>query len=135
MRDFKAQRQQDVFIYDSHFRRRPDLVNRGTFVEFGARDGVQDSNSYFFEKEMGWRGVLVEADYRGYSRLLDSRPDAVNVYGAVGETDGKHVQFMISKIPGGSGVAEVFSTSHKNKACPCEIVDVPTHRLNTILER
>ena len=33
---------------------------RGTFVEFGAADGITLSNSYFLEKYLGWDGLLVE---------------------------------------------------------------------------
>lgn len=32
----------------------------GFFVELGANDGVQASNTYYFELKRGWRGVLVE---------------------------------------------------------------------------
>lgn len=32
----------------------------GFFVEVGAGDGVHVSNTYFFEKEFGWHGLLVE---------------------------------------------------------------------------
>jgi FkbM family methyltransferase len=32
----------------------------GFFVEAGANDGYQQSNTYYFEKLRGWRGVLVE---------------------------------------------------------------------------
>lgn len=32
----------------------------GFFVEAGANDGFQQSNTYYFEKLRGWRGVLVE---------------------------------------------------------------------------
>ena len=34
----------------------------GTFVEFGARNGVDHSNTLYFERALGWRGILVEAD-------------------------------------------------------------------------
>jgi hypothetical protein len=32
------------------------------FVEFGASDGFYNSNSIFFEKAFGWRGLLLEGD-------------------------------------------------------------------------
>jgi FkbM family methyltransferase len=32
----------------------------GVFVEAGANDGYQQSNTYFLERARGWRGVLVE---------------------------------------------------------------------------
>ncbi|XP_064118556.1 uncharacterized protein LOC135223729 isoform X2 [Macrobrachium nipponense] len=33
----------------------------GFFVEVGALDGETDSNSIFFERQLGWRGLLIEA--------------------------------------------------------------------------
>lgn len=32
----------------------------GFFIEVGANDGYQQSNTYFLEKILGWRGILVE---------------------------------------------------------------------------
>jgi FkbM family methyltransferase len=34
--------------------------DNGYFVELGANDGVSQSNSLYFEKRRGWRGLLVE---------------------------------------------------------------------------
>lgn len=50
------------YIYETFFRRRPELRDRGVFVEFGAQDGEAGSNTYFFEKRYGHTcmiGVLV----------------------------------------------------------------------------
>ena len=33
----------------------------GTFVELGGRDGLMHSNTLFYERCLGWRGVLFEA--------------------------------------------------------------------------
>src|SRR5258708_39074986 len=33
----------------------------GTFIEAGANDGITQSNTYWFERFRGWRGVLIEA--------------------------------------------------------------------------
>lgn len=32
----------------------------GHFVDIGSTDGINQSNSYFFESELGWQGVCVE---------------------------------------------------------------------------
>ena len=34
----------------------------GFFVEAGANDGIQQSNTLYFEKHRNWRGILIEAD-------------------------------------------------------------------------
>jgi FkbM family methyltransferase len=34
--------------------------DRGTFVEAGANDGATQSNTLYFERHRGWRGLLVE---------------------------------------------------------------------------
>jgi FkbM family methyltransferase len=40
------------------------LPDHGTFVEFGAGDGVHFSNTYWLEKDRGWNGLLIEPDPR-----------------------------------------------------------------------
>lgn len=33
----------------------------GFFIEVGGNDGYKQSNTYYLEKFLGWRGILVEA--------------------------------------------------------------------------
>jgi hypothetical protein len=40
---------QDKFVHEQYFLG----MREGTFVDIGAYDGVDGSNSYFFEKELG----------------------------------------------------------------------------------
>lgn len=37
-----------------------ELPADGTFLEVGANDGYAQSNTYYLERRMGWRGILVE---------------------------------------------------------------------------
>lgn len=34
----------------------------GLFIEFGARDGLYESNTHLFEKYAKWQGILIEAN-------------------------------------------------------------------------
>ena len=63
-----AQSGQDRFLY-GHFFASPIFCNNGTFVEFGARNGIEHSNTYAFERFMGWKGLLLEPDARESEKL------------------------------------------------------------------
>ncbi len=51
----KAAFRQDLFVLSELGFKRD-----GYFVEFGATNGVDSSNTYLLEKEFGWRGILAE---------------------------------------------------------------------------
>jgi FkbM family methyltransferase len=57
-----------------HVRRR-----RGTFVELGAFDGVNQSNTAWLEANRGWRGILVEPIPEAYEQCVRNRPLATVV--------------------------------------------------------
>lgn len=47
--------------------------NNGYFVELGANDGVTFSNTYYFEKSRGWKGILIEPTPHNYLKCLKNR--------------------------------------------------------------
>ena len=51
----KSQLGQDLFVLNEL-----NFKNSGFFVEFGATNGVDLSNSYLLEKDFGWNGILSE---------------------------------------------------------------------------
>jgi hypothetical protein len=54
--NFKSQFGQDQYLFQGFFENKQD----GIFVEVGAHDGNNLSNTLFFEKEMNWSGVCIE---------------------------------------------------------------------------
>ena len=46
---------------------------RGFFVELGANDGIKQSNTFYFEKNLGWNGVLIEPIKTKYLKCLKYR--------------------------------------------------------------
>jgi len=81
----------------------------GVFVEFGARDGIEHSNTLWLEQELKWRGILVEADRTQVGRIRSSRPRSQVYEGAVCPSGMKEITWGQSSIPGWSG----FSSSYE----------------------
>lgn len=52
----------------------------GYFVELGANDGVTQSNSLYFERRRGWRGLLVEPVPHNFLKCRQNRADRTAVY-------------------------------------------------------
>ena len=44
---------------------------KGFFVELGANDGIKQSNTFYFEKNLNWRGILVEPIKIKYLKCLN----------------------------------------------------------------
>jgi len=75
----------------------------GYFVDIGANDGVTDSNSYYFEKELGWDGVCVEPDPRVFTALRKNRKCEC-LFFAVGPHPS--ARFYLSELPAWSGTTQ-----------------------------
>lgn len=54
-RKSKSQIRQDLFVLAEL-----NFKTNGFFVEFGATNGIDLSNSHLMEKEFGWKGILAE---------------------------------------------------------------------------
>jgi len=54
--------------------------NNGYFIELGANDGVTQSNTFFFEKEKNWKGILVEPIPHKFLECIENRSNKNNIY-------------------------------------------------------
>ena len=54
--------------------------NNGYFVELGANDGITYSNTYYFEKYRGWKGILIEPIPHKYLNCLKIRSKETQVF-------------------------------------------------------
>jgi FkbM family methyltransferase len=67
-----AQFGEDMYIFNNFIN---CISPDGTFVELGGMDGITYSISYFFEKSLMFKGVLIEPTNQ-YEKLIINRPDA-----------------------------------------------------------
>ena len=73
------------YIYSHFFENKRD----GFFLEVGGLDGTTDgSNSFFFERYMQWRGLLVEASPINFAKLVMRRPFSYRLEAALGNKYG-----------------------------------------------
>jgi FkbM family methyltransferase len=60
---------QDHFLFENFFCGK----RGGVFVDIGAYDGVKFSNSLFFERHLGWRGLCIEPLPSAFAKLSAQR--------------------------------------------------------------
>lgn len=128
----RAQGEQDKWVFENIFQKRP-LVGEGFFIEFGARDGVEHSNTYFFEKALGWRGILLEVLPSEQKQIALNRPGAAIVDGGVCEYDGT-VEILEHYFEGYGGRASTYDESRAVSAVGAvPVVNAACYRLETLV--
>jgi len=126
---------EDKFIYETFFKKHhaADAEFKGTYVELGAFDGLQESNSHFFDKCLGWKGLLMEGNpviyqktiqNRRYAHKMSMAPSCSDEYEAVNKTIPFYT-YPLTNV-GLAATAKVYTGK--------PTVDVPCGRLSPILE-
>lgn len=118
----------------------------GYFVELGANDGVSQSNTYYFEKERGWRGLLIEPVLHNFLKCKANR-SRENAFACVAcvsfAYDQSHVNLIYSNLmttPMGveTDISDPRSHAYSGKVylaadeLPVEII-APAKTLTTVL--
>jgi FkbM family methyltransferase len=73
LRKSKSQLRQDLFVLSQL-----NFTTNGFFVEFGATNGVNLSNTYLLEKEFGWTGILAEPAKCWHKDLKNNRSSSID---------------------------------------------------------
>lgn len=74
----------DKFLHEEFF------INKrnGFFVECGAVDGILESTCKFFEDELEWSGINIEASPPLFNMLIKNRPNCININVGLSDHDG-----------------------------------------------
>lgn len=85
---YYSQSGQDQFVYEKYFLKKKE----GVFVDIGAYDGIRYSNTYFFEKHLGWKGICIEPIPNVFESLLKNR-NCICIQGCV-SPESKQEEFL-----------------------------------------
>lgn len=109
----------------------------GTFLEIGANDGYSQSNTWYLERRLGWRGILIEPLPRLYRACLRARPRATVYNYACVPPDGPTTVTMVDRnlmsvTLGAQSAAEERARidGHEKK-----LVRVPTATLSGLIDQ
>ncbi|MCY3674231.1 MAG: FkbM family methyltransferase [Paracoccaceae bacterium] len=94
----KSQFYQDLFALSIL-----DFKIDGYFVEFGAEDGINISNSYLLEKKFGWNGILAEPSRGPQNELLKNRDVHID-FDCVWQSSNENVTFWELEFGSMSGM-------------------------------
>lgn len=71
----------------------------GFFIESGANDGIKQSNSYFFEYDLKWKGILIEPVPEIVEQCKKNRPNCIVENCALVANDYHIPQIVIEYTP------------------------------------
>jgi len=95
--------------------------------QIGGLDGVISSNTLWFQKNLGWRGALVEAIPSNYAKLVENRPHDVNVRAVICEQSHEvHFVEAPDSTTGTGGIWEFMSPGFRQSWHPNYVPDNST---------
>jgi len=133
---YHSEHGQDQWLNENIFKGKRD----GLFVEFGAIDGIITSNTLFFERELGWKGLLIEANPSEFEKLVVNRGGSVCLNAAIYDKPGVADFTVCGNVTGLSGLSETLGDKNleriRARHAPEQLrtIRVPCITLNSALD-
>lgn len=140
-------RRESFGLFKLDLKLRPYLKNiqNGFFIEAGANDGIKQSNTYYFEKYLGWTGLLIEPIPEIFEKCRKNRPRSLTENYALvapdysANTITMRYSNLMSVVKGGMKSKE-DEDRHIDDGCRLKNlqtyeVEVPAATLTTILKK
>ena len=108
---FYSQCEEDKQIYEKYICKLK--LDNPIYLEMGAMDGIKFSNTYFFEKELNWTGILIEPHPINFKKLCINRPNN-KLYNTLISNYTDEVEFTYYETECLSGISGVKSTLTEN---------------------
>jgi len=125
----------DRVLYENYFKD----VRNGFFIECGAGNGIQDSNTKFFEDSLDWSGVCIEPSPVSFDQLTSIRPNTRNLMLGLSDHDGTVTFTEAVNGSNSSGGAVKYHPKLKAFVSACgysfKDITIETMRYNTLLTK
>lgn len=138
--EFHSQYGQDKWLFENLYKKK----SNGFFIEIGADDGIDKSNSYFFERRMNWQGICIEPSPKRFELLKNNRQCICENY-AIANSHGIADFMEISGWGKGlSGIIDNYNLRHRERIerelhhpenNGNEVIQVPTIPMRDLLKK
>ena len=108
----------------------------GCFVDIGAYDGQDISNTVYLERQLGWRGICVEPIPAIFEKLRAAR-NCICECACISVRDGTDTFVVVHDNETMSGLKSTMTAAHLSRIASdqTEEIAVPCHRFDTLLKR
>ena len=103
--------------------------NNGFFIELGANDGLNQSNTARFEFFKSWTGILIEPSFEKYIQCIKNRPNSVTLNFACVDNEYKN-EFVVGDFNG-----HLMSSVDGKRLNSNNLVQVKATTLEAILDK
>jgi len=103
--------------------------NNGFFIELGANDGLNQSNTARFEFLKNWTGILIEPSFEKYIQCIKNRPNSITLNFACVDND-YNSEFILGDFNG-----HLMSSVDGKRLNNNELVKVKATTLENILDK
>ncbi len=104
----RSENSQDIMVLDQL-----NFKKNGFFVEFGAGDGKNFSNTYILEKQFNWSGILAEPCKSFHKKIISNRSCFID-FRAVFNKSNLNVKFVETKNKHFSKISNKIQSNNQN---------------------
>lgn len=129
-KDLSQSQYKEDYIFLKYLLNNNENVNNKTFIEMGALDGIMFSNTYVFEKYLGWNGLLIEASPSNFKKLEKSGRKSKKIFTAICEK--KEIEFIDGYKAVNGDPSEIMEKILKNMDKE-KIIKIPCQKMTNLL--
>ena len=97
--NFYSQQDEDKYIIQYLLK---EKISDGTYLEIGAMDGIQYSNTKVLEDHFNFTGILIEPQNKYFNELVKNRPKSKCYNFAITNKDDDYIEFIGNNGTGGT---------------------------------
>ena len=126
-----SQFDQDIFVWRNLFANDTAHGTKGFYIDSGANAPRAGSNSWFYDRCLGWDGLCIEPNY-GYAYQLRRQRSCKVVSECISDKP-SNATFLLAGV--GGHIADAEPETNRSRSVKSKVATVPCNTLESMLDR